>query len=87
MLLVACAASSTPCKWSPDCTSFIVLDAVRVAAPFTSSCCSSITATPTTAPTTNKKNNSAQATAAAEVMLTRVRKIVDAERTKLKLKL
>lgn len=81
MCACACVSPcSTPCVWSGS--SFIVLDAVRVSAPYTVASCQTVTPPPPAG--ANAKRQSPQA-AAAEVMLARVRKIVDAERHKLKL--
>lgn len=73
---------STPCVWSGS--SFIVLDAVRVSPPYTVAACQTV-AQPPAAGANAKRQSSATQAAAAEVMLARVRKIVDAERYKLKL--
>jgi hypothetical protein len=66
---------STPCVWNG--VSFIVLDTIRVSPPYTSSQCQLV------AP---KKGPNAATAAANEQMLNRVKKIIDAERAKLKLK-
>jgi hypothetical protein len=91
---------SMKCEWSAD-GSFLVLGAVRVAPPYTSAACSSVTAAapaqsaaaPTSPNSGGRRGAGAAAAAqaqaaqaaAAEVTLNRVRKIVDAERVKLKL--
>jgi hypothetical protein len=72
---------TTPCVWSPDYTSFIVMDAVRVNAPYTAASCVSVP--PTQQP--RKQQTPAAQAAAAETMLNRVKKIIDAERAKLKI--
>lgn len=81
---------STPCVW--DDKSFIVMKSVRVSPPYTVDACVTIAqAAPQSPPGQGqgqRRNHSSAAAAqaaAAEAMLTRVRKIVDAERTKLKL--
>ena len=75
-----------------DDKSFIVMKSVRVSPPYTVDACVSIAApaAPQSPPGQGQRrggnnHSAAAAAAAAEAMLTRVKKIVDAERTKLKL--
>lgn len=58
------------------------MDAVRVSSPFTGGACVSV---PPTQQQTRKQQTPAAQQAAAETMLNRVKKIIDAERAKLKI--
>jgi len=65
---------TTPCVWSG--TSFIVLESVRVQPPYTAASCQLI----------QSKNQTRHGGASGESVLQRVKKIVEAERNKLKIK-